>query len=113
MTKKWVCKQIIKICICSIREQCCQAQQQHSYFVYLGATVISTCSHYSSVHFGLKYVYKKNLQIIEKCWLEDSSRTQILNVNRPSNHPSIAKTRPHVKQARLPTKTAVPLGPSY
>ena len=60
MTKKWVCKQIIKICICSIREQCCQAQQQHSYFVYLGATVISTCSHYSSVHFGLKYVYKKN-----------------------------------------------------
>ena len=45
--------------------------------------------------------------------LQDSSRTQILNVNRPSNHPSTTKTRPQVKQARLPTKTAVALGPSY
>ena len=44
---------------------------------------------------------------------KESSRTQILNVNRPSNHPSTTKTRPQVKQARLPTKTAVVLGPSY
>ena len=41
---------------------------------------------------------------------KDSSRTQILNVNRPSNHPSTTKTRPQVKQARLPTKTAFALG---
>ena len=45
--------------------------------------------------------------------LKDSSRTQILTVNRPSNHPSTTKTRPQMKQARLPTKTAVALGPSY
>ena len=46
--------------------------------------------------------------------VQDSFRTQILNVNRPSNHPiSTTKTRPQVKQARLPTKTAVALGPSY
>ena len=48
-----------------------------------------------------------------KVWYKDSSRTQILNVNRPRNHPSTTKTRPQVKQARLPTKTAVALGPSY
>ena len=35
---------------------------------------------------------------------KESSRTQIFNVNRPSNHPSTTKTRPQVKQARLPTK---------
>ena len=44
---------------------------------------------------------------------QESSRTQILNANHPSNHPSTTKTRPQVKQARLPTKTAVVLGPSY
>ena len=44
---------------------------------------------------------------------KESPRTQILNVNRPSNHPRYTKTRPQVKQARLPTKTAVALGPSY
>ena len=44
---------------------------------------------------------------------KDSSQTQILNVNRPSNHPSTTKTRPQAKQARLPTKTAVALGSSY
>ena len=45
--------------------------------------------------------------------LKESSRIQILNVNRRSNHPSTTKPRPQVKQARLPTKTAVVLGPSY
>ena len=43
--------------------------------------------------------------------LEDSSRTQILNVNRPSNHPRVKKPRQQMKQAHLPTKTAVALGP--
>ena len=45
--------------------------------------------------------------------LEESFRTQILNVNRPSNHPSTSKTRPQVKQARLPTKKAIALRPYY
>ena len=44
--------------------------------------------------------------------LKDSSRTQILNVNRPSNHASITKTRPQVKQARLPTKRPLHWGRS-
>ena len=48
-----------------------------------------------------------------KVSIKDSSRSQILHLNRPSNHPSTTRTRPEVKQACLPTKTAVVLGPSY
>ena len=38
--------------------------------------------------------------LTSNCTTKESSRTQILNVNRPSNHPNTTKTRRQVKQAR-------------
>ena len=49
-------------------------------------------------------INKKSLNHVWRHWngsVKDSSRTQILNVNRPSNHPSTTKT---LGQPRAPKK---------
>ena len=67
----------------------------------------SKMAHYKTYYTAI------GMYAVKKCSFlptyEESSRTQILNVNRPST----TKPRPQVKQDRLPTKTAVPVGLSY
>ena len=66
-------------------------------------------------HYNGHFCWRRELAspAAEVQYYQESSRTQILNVNRPSNHPRYTKTRPQVKQARLPTKTVVTLRLSY